>query len=388
MFVVSNLKILILLGSPGMPNGRPQSQKSVHFADMPSDTSPPAYPQDPTAVSSSSTDVKPVFGQTQPSSSSTPPDCAFEADGSGGNSTSNSNGQPKSGKILPRFNHSSKSGAAPYTVPNQGMVMGPQGQGSSPSHGHPAPPPNYDFSNRSSCALSGNNNKTVGSGGRDSTSPGEAMQAEFGSRPSSQNNVSDGAFFMDSGSGIAKPEGGMAEFPPPPPPGALGPGQQGSGDCIQQPGRYAPGMEQYPSMQQHPQHQQHQMQQQQQQPATTFSRFCPFSSISSATATPTSTAPPATPTATTVLQLFPQWAASGVWCWHAPWPPPQPPPAEPTQLQHADCPQWVPAKSWRLPDATGHVHPSLWCPAWAESKNGWVGWTQLLVRTSHVFPGL
>ncbi|RUS84677.1 hypothetical protein EGW08_007547, partial [Elysia chlorotica] len=36
--------------SQGMPNGRPQSQKSVHFADMPSDTSPPAYPQNPTSV--------------------------------------------------------------------------------------------------------------------------------------------------------------------------------------------------------------------------------------------------------------------------------------------------------------------------------------------------
>ena len=248
-----------------MPNGRPQSQKSVHFADMPSDTSPPAYAQDPSGVASASADGKPVFGQAQPTSSSTPPDCAFEADGSGGMSASTNNGQPKSGKILPRFNHSSKSGAAPYTVPNQGMVMGPsQQQGSSPSHGHQAPPhapPNYDFSNRSSCALSGNNKAASG---RDSTSPGEAMQAEFGSRPSSQTNISDGSFFMDGGNSISKSESGVSEFPQPPQ--SVLSGQHGSGNFSNsmQQTRYGPSMDQFPPIQQHP-HQHHQMQQQQQQ---------------------------------------------------------------------------------------------------------------------------
>ncbi|CAG5116419.1 unnamed protein product [Candidula unifasciata] len=150
----------------GISNSRPSGQKSVHFADLPNG-SPPAY--------------------TGPS---TPSDCAFEME---------TNGQPKmlpSGKIMPRFHHSMKSGVAPYTVPNnQGQVIGPP------------VPSGYDMNNRPSCAMS-----LPG----DSSSPGEPMQ-EYMAKSGHINGSSSSAFYMDGNQNMLRMDS-MHDYPSVPPP--------------------------------------------------------------------------------------------------------------------------------------------------------------------------
>ncbi|BFZ22761.1 hypothetical protein BsWGS_25800 [Bradybaena similaris] len=152
--------------SSGISNSRPSGQKSVHFADLPNG-SPPAY--------------------TGPS---TPSDCAFEME---------SNGQPKmlpSGKMMPRFNHSMKSGVAPYTVPNnQGQVIGPP------------LPSGYDINNRPSCAMSMS---------ADGSSPGEPMQ-EYMPKGGHINGSSNSAFYMDGNQNMLRMDS-MHDYPSVPPP--------------------------------------------------------------------------------------------------------------------------------------------------------------------------
>ncbi|XP_059141698.1 trithorax group protein osa-like [Physella acuta] len=184
--------------SSGMSSSRPQVQKSVHFADMP-EGSPPAYSQNNNTM-----DVKPNFGPGQAA------DC-FDME---------NNGQPKgmqSMKILPRINHSMKSGVAPYTVPNSQMMV-------------PSP---YDFSNRPSCAMSG-----------DPASP-DSMQ-EFMSK-SSQINGSNNSFYVDGNQNMMRIDS-MQDYPPQSVPPLMPPQQSGDfGVMPQGQPRY---MEQFPPMQQ------------------------------------------------------------------------------------------------------------------------------------------
>ncbi|KAH9492428.1 hypothetical protein Btru_051080 [Bulinus truncatus] len=200
--------------SSGMTNNRPIGQKSVHFADLP-EGSPPTYSQN----NSVGMDIKPFGPNAQT-------DCAFDGD---------SNGQSKgmqSMKILPRINHSMKSGVAPYTVPNP--MMGPPGPGG------------YDFNNRSSCAMNGPG---------ESGNP-EAMQ-EYMSK-SSPINGSSNSFYVDGNQNMMRIDS-MQEYPAPsnPPSSSL---------MSQQPGEYGvmrAGQPRYGGMD----HQFTSMQQQQQQPA-------------------------------------------------------------------------------------------------------------------------
>lgn len=143
------------------------------------DGSPPAYADSPGSMSM---DMKQAFS----SGSATPLDCSFETDNSG-----QSKVMP-SGKILPRFNHSMKSGIAPYTVPNsQGQVM------------VPAVSPGYDVTSRPSCAVS------CGSG------PSEVKELNF--KPSHIGCSGNGAFFMDNNQNMMRVESvhGYSPYPPP-----------------------------------------------------------------------------------------------------------------------------------------------------------------------------
>ncbi|PVD35958.1 hypothetical protein C0Q70_02927 [Pomacea canaliculata] len=119
-------------------------QKSVHFADLPDGSPPDAMSQGQSAAGMD------IQGYGRFTSNQSPSECAFDMDSA----------QQKSmqSKILPRLNHHvMKPGVAPYTVPNAAGAPPASTVG------------NYDFSNRSCCALNQQNRTSPadmsGSGG-------------------------------------------------------------------------------------------------------------------------------------------------------------------------------------------------------------------------------
>lgn len=160
--------------------------------------SPPEYQASPTEAKGYQNMVTP---------SSTPPDCAFE-----GMETNAAQKAVQSGKILPRINHGMKSGVAPYTVPNsQGQMtpMGPPCQGQAQGQTSQA----FNFTDRPSCALSGNSATNSQETSNATPTPDEMQQSPFPKPMAAGPSGPTGSYYLDGNENMMRMDPMGGDYP-------------------------------------------------------------------------------------------------------------------------------------------------------------------------------